>query len=85
MEKINLGFSVSNSNSPSHKSNALTLNQTIDLIKNALKEKYNSSEITMFENIDKNILGGIKIKIGDTVYEDTIQRSLRELQMQLTQ
>lgn len=34
MEKINLGFSVSNSNSPSHKSNALTLNQTIDLIKN---------------------------------------------------
>lgn len=34
MEKINLGFSVSNSNSPSRKSSALTLNQTIDLIKN---------------------------------------------------
>ena len=37
----------------------------------------------MLEKVDQRILGGMKIQIGDTVYDGTLQNSLNQLQTAL--
>jgi F-type H+-transporting ATPase subunit delta len=48
-------------------------------LKEIYKAKYNKSEVTTEEIIDKNLLGGIKIQIGDTVIDSTLKGRIDEL------
>ena len=52
-------------------------------LKEALKQKYKATEVTLKEITNKKLLGGIKIKIGDTVFDNSLQNSLYQLEAQL--
>jgi F-type H+-transporting ATPase subunit delta len=52
-------------------------------LQEALKKKYNATEIAIKEKLDEEIIGGIKIKIGDTVLDNSLSNSLYQLETQL--
>ena len=49
----------------------------------ALKRKYQAKEIQMTEKVDARILGGMKIKIEDEVFDSSLSHSLYQLETQL--
>ena len=49
----------------------------------ALKKKHKAREVHMLEKVDQRLIGGMKIEIGDAVYDSSIQNSLKQLQAQL--
>jgi ATP synthase F1 delta subunit len=48
-----------------------------------LKLKLNASDIKLFSAIEKNLLGGFEIKIGDNVLDFSIKGQLKKLAEQL--
>ncbi len=52
-------------------------------LREALKKKYKAREVHMLEKVDARLIGGMKIRVGDTVYDSSIQNSLNQLQAQL--
>jgi F-type H+-transporting ATPase subunit delta len=48
-----------------------------------LKKKFKAREVHMLEKVDARLLGGIKIKVGDTVYDSSLKNSLNQLETQL--
>ncbi len=52
-------------------------------IKNLLKAKFNAKDIIILEKIDERILGGIKIKVGEEIYDATIKSKLSKLKDKL--
>lgn len=52
-------------------------------LREALKKKHKAREVHMLEKVDQRLIGGMKIQIGDTVYDSSIQNSLKQLQAQL--
>lgn len=48
-----------------------------------LKEIYSAREIILTESIDQRILGGIKLKIGEEVYDATVKNTLGQLARRL--
>jgi len=52
-------------------------------LRETLKKRYKAREVHILEKVDQRILGGMKIKIGDTVYDGTLQNSLSQLQTAL--
>ncbi len=52
-------------------------------LREALKKKYKAHEVHILEKVDQRLIGGIKIQIGDTVYDSSLQNSLKQLQAQL--
>ncbi len=48
-----------------------------------LKHKHKAEHIVMEEKIDEGVLGGVKIKVGDTLYDGTLKTKLNQLQMHL--
>ncbi len=52
-------------------------------LREALKKRYKAREVHMLEKVDQRIIGGLKVKIGDEVYDSTIANSLKQLQAQL--
>jgi F-type H+-transporting ATPase subunit delta len=52
-------------------------------IRHALKEKYKVDTVHLTEKIDQRLIGGIKIQVGDTVYDSSIRNTLRQLETQL--
>ena len=49
----------------------------------AIKKKYNASEVILIEKVDHRLIGGMKIQVGDEVLDTSIQNSLNQLQAQL--
>jgi len=49
-----------------------------------LKHKHKAEHVVMDEKIDESVLGGVKIKVGDTLYDGTLKTKLNQLQMHLT-
>ena len=49
----------------------------------ALKNKSKANEVTIKEKIDSKLIGGMKIKIGDTVVDNSLSNSLYQLETQL--
>ena len=45
-----------------------------------LKKKYHAKEVSITEKVDARVLGGMKIQVGDEVYDSSIQNSLSQLQ-----
>ncbi len=58
---------------------------TKDNISNMLEKQYKGNKIEIREKFDDKIIGGIKIKIEDTVIDNTIIGRMRDLQKILTQ
>lgn len=57
-----------------------------ETIKNQIRKKIESMvghEVTIRETVDKNLLGGVKIRVGDWVYDGTISGQLVTLKNQL--
>ncbi len=52
-------------------------------LREALKKKYKAREVHMLEKVDARLIGGMKIQIGDTVYDSSLKNSLNQLQAQL--
>lgn len=52
-------------------------------IQSALKEKYKADHVHLIEKIDQRLIGGMKIQVGDTVYDSSIKNTLRQLEAQL--
>jgi F-type H+-transporting ATPase subunit delta len=58
---------------------------TKDNISNILEKQYKGNKIEIREKLDDKIIGGIKIKIEDTVIDNTIIGRMKNLQKILTQ
>lgn len=43
-----------------------------------LKSKFDSKEVEASRHVDPNMLGGIKIQVGDTIYDYTLQAQLKK-------
>lgn len=52
-------------------------------LRETLKKKYKAREVHMLEKVDQRIIGGLKVKVGDMVYNGTIQNTLDQLQIAL--
>lgn len=52
-------------------------------LREALKKKHKAREVHMLEKVDQRIIGGMKVKIGDEVYDSTIKNTLKQLEAQL--
>ncbi len=53
-------------------------------IKEMLKKKYDAENVIIKESIDERIIGGIKIRVGEEVYDATLAQSIKKLQDQLS-
>ena len=49
----------------------------------ALKKKYDAKAVHIEEKVDQRLIGGMKIQIGDEVFDSSIANSHRQLQAQL--
>ena len=50
---------------------------------NTLKEMYSARDIVLTETLDEKVLGGIKLKVGEEVYDATVKYKLDQLARQL--
>lgn len=66
----------------------VTVQESLDedskqLLIKTLKEMYSANDVILNEFIDQRILGGIKLKIGEEVYDATVKNKLVQLARQL--
>ena len=52
-------------------------------LREALKKKYKAREVHMLEKVDARLIGGIKVQVGDEVYDSSIKNTLRQLETHL--
>lgn len=48
-------------------------------IENKYKKLYNENKINSIQTIDKSLIGGVKVIIGDKIYDDSIKSHLQKL------
>jgi len=53
--------------------------QQIESIENFLKKRYSAKKVVLKIKVDKNIKGGIIIKVDDEVLDGSVSRQLQEL------
>lgn len=49
----------------------------------ALKKKWGAKEVEVDEKVDQRLIGGIKVKIGDTIHDASLGHALNQLHKQL--
>ena len=49
-----------------------------------LTHRYKAKEIKIVENLDKKLLGGFKVEVGDEVIDLTLRNKINKLQEHLT-
>ena len=54
-----------------------------DELSEALKRKYGAKGVEIEERVDQRLIGGMKIRIGDEVFDGSLKNSLKQLQAQL--
>lgn len=52
-------------------------------LRETLKKKYKAREVHILEKVDARIIGGMKIKIEDEVWDQTLLKNLSQLETQL--
>jgi F-type H+-transporting ATPase subunit delta len=52
-------------------------------LREALKKKYKAREVHMLEKVDQRLIGGMKVKVGDTVHDASLGHVLTQLHKQL--
>ncbi len=53
------------------------------MIREALKKRYGAQDVVLTEKIDKSVIGGVKIKIKDEIFDATIKNRLVTLAKKL--
>lgn len=53
-------------------------------LRESLKKKYRAREVHMLEKVDARLLGGIKVRMGDTLHDTSLAHALDQLHAQLT-
>lgn len=53
-------------------------------LRSVLREKYKASAVELIEKVDMRLLGGMKVKVGDTVYDGSLKNTLNQLEAKLT-
>lgn len=56
---------------------------TRNAVLKGIKDKYNFSKINLIETIDKELIGGILLRIGDLQLDATIRRKLNDIKKEL--
>jgi F-type H+-transporting ATPase subunit delta len=56
---------------------------TLLSVRKFVEKKYSAKETRVTERVDERVLGGIKIKVGDEIFDSTLARSLKELSLKL--
>ena len=54
-----------------------------DQLKETIKKKYKAKDVVLIEKIDEQIIGGIRIQVGDEVFDGTVKNKLQELRKRL--
>ena len=57
---------------------------TVHALREALKKRHKAKDVHIIEKVDERIIGGMKIQIGDTIYDRTLKNNLTQLASQLT-
>ncbi|GAB4074799.1 F0F1 ATP synthase subunit delta [Barrientosiimonas marina] len=52
-------------------------------IKNTFAERFNKRDVKLKTVVDPSILGGIKVQVGNTVYDGTVQGKLRRMERRI--
>jgi F-type H+-transporting ATPase subunit delta len=50
-----------------------------------LVQKNTNSEIELIEKIDKSLVGGFVLKIGDTLYDSSVSTRIRKVKRELVE
>jgi ATP synthase F1 delta subunit len=58
-------------------------NEQLQAITSFIKDKHNVKEVYIHQDIDKTILGGLKIKIGDMVYDSSLKQKLSQVRKKI--
>ena len=58
--------------------------QLVDKLNNFIKEKYKVKEVVVKNVVNKDIKGGIIIKVGDEVMDGSVERRLKDLKIELS-
>tara|TARA_R110002072_G_scaffold232930_4_gene390383 strand:- start:1657 stop:2199 length:543 start_codon:yes stop_codon:yes gene_type:complete len=58
---------------------------TRNAVLKGIKDKYNFSKINLIETIDKELIGGILLRIGDLQLDASIRRQLNDIKKELVQ
>ena len=53
-------------------------------LREALKKQHGAKEVHMLEKVDARILGGMKVRIGDMIYDASLKNTLEQLEAKLT-
>ena len=53
-------------------------------LREELKGKYKANEVHLEEKIDSRLIGGMKVRVGDTIYDTSLKNTLNQLQAKLT-
>ena len=53
-------------------------------LRETLKKKYNAKEVHMLEKVDARLIGGMKVRVDDMVYDMSIKKVLTQLENALT-
>jgi F-type H+-transporting ATPase subunit delta len=53
-------------------------------LREALKKQHKAKEVHMLEKVDARLLGGMKVRIGDMVYDASLKNTLNQLEAKLT-
>ena len=53
-------------------------------LREALKAKHKAREVHMLEKVDARLLGGMKVRIDDMVYDASLKNTLEQLEAKLT-
>lgn len=59
-------------------------NDQIEKITNFLKEKYSAKEIVLNQKVDKDVIGGLIVKVGDDVIDGSIRGKVQRLRQDLS-
>lgn len=57
--------------------------QDVDRIEKFIKEKYGAKEVVINNVVDKNIKGGIIVKVGDEILDGSVSSQLKRLKVAL--
>lgn len=53
-------------------------------LRSALREKYKVDAVEIVEKVDQRLIGGMKVRVGDMVYDASLKNTLNQLEAKLT-
>lgn len=59
-------------------------NESEEKIKSFVKMEFNAKDVEIHQKLEESLLGGIKLKVGDTVIDSTLKGRLKEMENALT-